>query len=101
MRVHVLQSRHVEAGPRGDLGGSLGSNEHPFLLTYWFLLLLPACLTLVSVVFGYCIISVQLRTLISRSVYLVKLVICKIRVELASEELIAACAISLPCVFSY
>ena len=72
----------------GSRGGSLGSNEPPFLLTYWFLLLLPACLTLVPVVFGYCIIFVRSRASISQAVNSVKLVIGSIflRMELASVK---------------
>ena len=64
----------------GSRGGSLGSNEPPFLLihsTYWFLLLLPACLTIIACVpflFGYCIIFVQSRASILRSANSMKLV---------------------------
>ena len=83
--VTRISQVHTRGGSRG---GSLGSNEPPFLLTYWFLLLLPACFTLVPVVFGYCTIAVRLRASISRSVYSVKLVICSIflRVELPSVK---------------
>ena len=74
---HILALRVTSTASTrgGSRGGSLGSNEPPFLPTYsthWFLLLLPACLTLsacVPVLFSYCIISVQPRASISRSVY--------------------------------
>ena len=64
-RVNSSKSPFVFRG--GSRGGSLGSNEPPFSLiysTYWFLLLLPACLTIIACVlflFGYCIIFVQSR----------------------------------------
>ena len=43
----------------GGGGGFVGFERTPFLLTYWFLLLLLACLTLVPVVFGYCIANLR------------------------------------------
>ena len=50
-----------EARRDGSRGGSLGANEPPFSRIYWFLLLLPASLTLsacVPILFGYSINSV-------------------------------------------
>ena len=86
-------SSEKKGPPQGRIQGGFVGLERTPLFTDLFdllvLLLLPACLTLsacVPVLSGYCIISVQSRALISRTVYSVKLVICSIflRVELAS-----------------
>ena len=60
MYWEVFSKYYIKGGSRG---GSLGSNEPPFLLiysTYWFLLLLSSCLTLacVPVLFVGAIVSI-------------------------------------------